>query len=706
MKPPALPGVISLLDNPTVLQLLSPSKVAHMEREQGAIEIERRWSTKELNGKEILESLATVYGLLANMVLDAHSQLEQLACIPERDEHRDFPFANDRTGLLRCMVESKEKKRERFNFSTKEELIPTSKVVAMTPDPVEVAMRYGLSEKEKRSHFNTLDPETMAEWTMRQAKRILRRDKCHDRMMFIRDGEGNWQLNTLFARDRTEKHLLMRMAAQFVESRGCDAIVEVGEMWTAPLSLEAIKYATSLEQYRDREEALLVVVATRDGFFRRYTTPFRRGPFGGLKLGDTVSDSDAMPHLQPIIDVWKKQRLYRSQTGDLSSVWEPDALDQCPCGGPDRYAECCRESIRNHFEMDKLRERTEAALEAGELKNAEYLARTGLAQYVIWVKQHTVATMNVAKNFHSKIVPIDALALEANISILQRVLVAKGQSEEILPRLRRLRDFVGDPQLAMRMTALASEWLFESGKPEEAVLELEVLGGIGEITDSRALMLVAGHWDLTEKEQAIRRAISFATCEDEKHIAQLRLAQLLAKRKAHTEASSHLASIIKDTEVEPFSRLRCAALKMTWMISKSDKDFAAALTAMRNARSGQETIRNGIFLVDAGKYAEAEDLLSELVKEDNVAAKLILVDGRIRRGESESAFELFNSIRQSEIGEDDRYPYTQAMSLLVLFAGHKSLRETAIEALRGIPPHAASVDQSVKEMISLLEQSQ
>lgn len=47
-------------------------------------------------------------------------------------------------------------------------------------------------------------------------------------MMFIRDGQGDWHNPTLFAADRTERHLLMRLAADFVERKGCDALIEVG----------------------------------------------------------------------------------------------------------------------------------------------------------------------------------------------------------------------------------------------------------------------------------------------------------------------------------------------------------------------------------------------------------------------------------------------------------------------------------------------
>ena len=75
-------------------------------------------------------------------------------------------------------------------------------------------------------------------------------------MMFIRDGRAQWHQIVLSARDQPEKRILMQMAAQFVESRGCDAIVEVAEVWTAKLSPESLRYVGNLENLSGREEAL------------------------------------------------------------------------------------------------------------------------------------------------------------------------------------------------------------------------------------------------------------------------------------------------------------------------------------------------------------------------------------------------------------------------------------------------------------------
>ena len=102
-----------ILQNPDLLKLHDPSRKGSWEIEDAVLLIERRWSTADLQGREILSALAYVYGLIADLVLDAHSHFGHLDCISSDDPHHDFPSPYDRTGTLRCMT-SVEARTERF----------------------------------------------------------------------------------------------------------------------------------------------------------------------------------------------------------------------------------------------------------------------------------------------------------------------------------------------------------------------------------------------------------------------------------------------------------------------------------------------------------------------------------------------------------------------------------------------------------------
>jgi len=151
------------------------------------------------------------------------------------------------------MVTGAEERTERFKLSTLEALNPAMASGGSHGFFLDEAERYGIGEDGKLAHWQTSDPAVVADNVLYRAKRVLRKDKCHHRMMFIRDGRGDWHNATLFAADRTDKHVLMRLAAEFVERKGCDALIEVGESWielAKPLSGEL-----SLPRLRPRPAA-------------------------------------------------------------------------------------------------------------------------------------------------------------------------------------------------------------------------------------------------------------------------------------------------------------------------------------------------------------------------------------------------------------------------------------------------------------------
>src|SRR5208282_4139362 len=94
------------------------------------------------------------------------------------------------------------------------------------------------------------------------AKRALTRDKGHIRILFLRDGKGNWSMVRLDAENRAEKHLLMRMVARIIESTGGDALIDVSEMWVLPHKVAEKLKLTNPDQIQHapgREEMLQVL---------------------------------------------------------------------------------------------------------------------------------------------------------------------------------------------------------------------------------------------------------------------------------------------------------------------------------------------------------------------------------------------------------------------------------------------------------------
>lgn len=601
------------------------------------------------------------------------------------------------------MTPSLDKRTEIFSLATKERAVP---VASQAPwiSRAEVVERYGEDPENAIGNMDQQDPATLTEKLLFTAKRILRRDKRHCWMIFVRDGAGHWHQMSLFASDRAERQILMQVVSEFVSSRGCDALIEISEQWMAKLTDDIPPDTKDVESIPGREESLAVTVATRDGLLRMYVTPIKRGALGGIKLGDTEKcESLCANDLRPVIEIWQKQSKFRTQDGRQSRVWEPDVLDGCPCGGPKRYGECCRLRLIQGFDRSEAQKEFASSIVTRDFKHAEELARAGLAKYVTWIRQHTMPALqstDAGRRFYEKIVDIDALAMEALTDDMFIALTLAGETDLILPQLRRLKELVGVPRIATRLTAIASRWLFHQGNAEEAVLELDSLGRIADISDVLALSLMAQYGDLTEaeKKEALERAVEVAT-EDERNSAQLHLAMFLQEIEPKT-ARALISSVIAGTDGSSRPE-RSKALILRWVIGKNPSDFEAALHEMENDDNYRH--QNSIYLIEAGKYEEAERFLQKLIENGDVKAKLLWVDIKLQTGAVQQALELFTTIQVDTIPSPLRYPYAHTMSLLALATGSVDLRDNGLSLLEALPPEGSERDKEIAKMIQLLK---
>jgi hypothetical protein len=665
------------------------------------IEIERRWSAQGLDGREILGALAHVYGLLADLVLDAHKMLNQCQCIFDQGGHPDFRSVYHRTGTLECMVAGVEQRTQRFGLSTLEELRFAVESESSQELIFESAIRYGFGESGELSAWRQSDPCTIADNVLYRAQRILRKDKSHQWMMFIRDGQGDWYQSALVAADRMEKYVLMRQLAEFVERRGCDALIEVGECWMGSSRQFSASVRSSSSAAAASREALLVGVYTREGFGRTLVTPFRRGPFGGIKMDESHQlHGKRLMHLEPIFKVWRKQGFKISEDGSVvRRLWEPDPLDVCFCGGPRRFIECCMQAV------DRLTQQRGADDAPGDLsfsETAEQRARAELAQYVIWVRRHTAPTMNAAPTLYRKFVDLDVPAIHAIVQGLALVQKANGTDDALVHQLRHISQTIGVPDVSARLIGLASEWFFRQGRIEEGILELDRLGNLSDVHDSFVLTTAARFCDLDTRfrEEMLRRAASGALCDAERWAAQLALANCLLDRSAKEEALSLADAIIDEVGASDGSAGALAEARLLrWRITQAQCDFSATMTALDQ---DPECGRLAAILIDQGKYDEAELCLASLVSDGNVTAKLLIVDARLRSGKLDEARGLFKSI-DTPTSEQLQHPYGVAAALVALSLDDEEIRCRAIAVLRGLPAAVVESNNGVQALLAALE---
>jgi hypothetical protein len=688
--PPGVPTSLILANLP-LLDLLKGSQIPISDLRDAALEIERRWSVAALKGREILEALARAYSLLGDVVLDAHAKVNQLQCIPMKPAHPDFRSSYHRTGLLECMAVGREQRIQRSKLSSGESYEIVSERAPVSEDTLKKASkRYKLEKEPYPEAWQSSDPIIVAENILARAKQILKKDKSHARMMFIRDGQGTWHQILLNAADRTEKHILMRVAASFMENVGADVLIDIAEAWILPASASFELEHHDMEDAPSRKEVLQLVVASREGIHRTYITPFSRGVFGRIRLEETEQSDDTgyLHYLKPIVEVWRRQRTKTRDNGEARfHVWEPDPLDICFCGGPKRFIECCRLVLDDVRASDSIQQDVQAALKNGDTARAEQLTRASLAQYVIWIKQHTAPTRHVAETLHRDLVHMDVLALQAHVHQLSETLTANGHADALVPMLEHLKEIIGVPEIAVRLFALAAQSLWQSGDVAGAVAKLEALGNLDQVNDTLALVLASKLLNLPcDKVLELLKKAADAACDDnERHSARLELARYLIGSGDGSSALRELDSAIAETSAKGSNRSMVAdALSLRWRITNKDEDFDNARTVLEALDPEQHWQTLASMLIDHGDYDAANAVLAKPLESGEVVAHLLTVDARLRMGQTDSARELMLALPADSVDPTLLYSYWHTMGLVALMCDDRVLKTAAASNLRRI----------------------
>lgn len=701
-----IPAILKSVPFPDLLKAV---KIPSTDLKDAALEVERRWSVAELKGREILETLAGVYGLLSDLVLDAHAQVNQLECIPINPAHSDFRSAYHLTGTLECMAMGREQRSQQVKLASGEHYeVVAERSLVSEEDVKHAPKQYEFDDDHRVASWQSSDPVIVAENILERAKQILKEDGNHARMMFIRDGEGSWQQILLNATDRTEKHILMRVAASLVERVGADVLIEVGESWMLPETASHELEVYEIQNAPSRMEVLQVVVVTREGIRRSYITRLIREASGEVKLNETekCGDAKSLHYLVPVFEVWKRQWTRMLADGTrVRRVWEPDLLDSCFCGGTKRFIECCRPMMERVRESDSLHEDIQKALRNGDSSTAERLARASLAQYIIWIRQHTAPTRTVAEPFHRYMVGVDVLALQAHVRLLEETFRANKNFELFIPVVERLSETVGVPELSVRLVTIAAESLAELGDISGAKTKLMGLGKLAQVDDARTLQLATKLIDLPrdEIESLLRQAVNVACCEFDRLSSRLDLTKHLLCCGETESALREVDLAIVDASSDEANRSMLAdALSLRWEITQHDDDFRKARTVLEALDSEQHWETLARLLINHGDYDAANVALAKGVELGDPIAHLLGVDVRLRLGQTDSARELLLTMSEDSIRSKLLYPYAYTMGLVALACDDQALKIEAALRLRKVLQETPTLEPA-KGVLAALE---
>ena len=314
--------------------------------------------------------------------------------------------------------------------------------------------------------------------------------------------------------------------------------------------------------------------------------------------------------------------------------------------------------------------------------------------------------MHVAPELHRKLVEVDVPALDDHVRQLREVLIANGNTDSFLPQLRHISRVVGVPELSVRITTLATQWLCELGDYVGAVKELGTLGDLEQLNDTLALVLVTKLVDLPahEERRYLTRAISSALSKGEKWFAELELVRHLSGCGEREKALRRVESVIAESTGTTIHRDALAdALSLRWEITGKEEDFLTAKNELKTFADLEHQNQLAAILIDHGEFDQAERVLSDKLHATDPVAQLLTIDARVRAGRLDAARELLLNVATDCITARLKYPYAVVYSLVALACNDDELKMQAAANLRQVPSTGNRVKRNVNDLLQALK---
>ena len=232
--------------------------------------VERRWVDKRLPDRELLDALAHGYGVLLQLLADAHKR----AAVPYCDidtlhmSNIDLDTALKRGGRLPCMVTTLAARTAHYRVKDGSLVQEDEAEIRKISD-----RRLG---KAHRKHGTALLENALRELQVdsaldlvepyfEQAKRILQADKFHRFVVILCRGGETISVQGPQLNDRTSKYVFAQELARQVVLTGADGVLTIGEVWMALPTRDQEGAVIAPADSPNRMEALEVYAETSDG---------------------------------------------------------------------------------------------------------------------------------------------------------------------------------------------------------------------------------------------------------------------------------------------------------------------------------------------------------------------------------------------------------------------------------------------------------
>lgn len=235
-------------------------------KESGLLEVERRWVVSEQPDHEVLELVAHCYGVLAQLLIDAHARrgvtMQTFGEEDHRSRKRRFPHP---TGRLDCMLIGREQRTARWHLGHEALIELEAKQIEWSD-----------ADRENiRSHYSDMGewPRTTPEASLSDqvevwhewGKRMLIHDGGHETIAILMANDGMSYFEVTPDDDQSKRAIMNRLAIE-VDQRAAEAMIFISEAWIAlDVPVGDPQFSVRARDREDREDALITSAVGRDG---------------------------------------------------------------------------------------------------------------------------------------------------------------------------------------------------------------------------------------------------------------------------------------------------------------------------------------------------------------------------------------------------------------------------------------------------------
>lgn len=271
----------------------------------GILRIQRRWVENSLPDYELLEAVGIAYGKIAELVADAHRELGLEPPSTMVDDIGRTSGGESRGGRLPCMIGHGDARSHDIWLATGQAMkLEQKKVEIDLAETEQAAKRYGLDPKEMFPS-SALGPESILNDLFATARKMFTIDGHHITIAFLIKGAAMVSMAKLNFEEHGEKYLVMRKLANEVVKHGADAVIIIGEVWSA--RFDASKpYRRAVDSPEKNEFLSATLVSKRGNPVQLHAQIIRDNTTVTLAETETFRDQ-AQIAFAPIYTIWGRE---------------------------------------------------------------------------------------------------------------------------------------------------------------------------------------------------------------------------------------------------------------------------------------------------------------------------------------------------------------------------------------------------------------